>query len=109
LKDSSNVTVYSTDYGMNLNNLAGEKSDVRIQHASIVSGNLALIEGNNQTKSKQLLKKKKMRPISGDKIIQQNKNNVVEDKKLYSNEENNEKKLIQKSDKSSYLLIDIKY
>jgi hypothetical protein len=90
---------------MNLNNLAGEKSDVRIQHASIVSGNLALVEGNNQTKSKQLLKKKKMRPISGDKNNQQNKNNDVEDKKANSNEENNEKK----HDKSIYLLINIKF
>ncbi len=81
---------------MNLNNLAGEKSEVRIQHASIASGNLALIESaKNGNKNKQLLKKKKIRPHP-ENI---NKNQNVE-KKPNTNEEN-EKKGLQKSDKSN--------
>ena len=89
---------------MNLNNLAGEKSDVRIQHASIASGNLALIENNNQNKKKQMLKKKKIRPHSeNNNITQQTNNNGINvaEKKQTQNDEVNEKKSIHKLDKSN--------
>lgn len=94
---------------MNLNNLAGEKSDVRIQHASIVSGNLALVDSNNNNKSKQLLKKKKIRPHIENKTNDQpSSNNAINaseknEKKQIQNEETHDKKGIQKSDKSNYL------
>jgi len=35
---------------MNKNNLALEKADVKIQHASIVSGNLSLVDNNPNNK-----------------------------------------------------------
>ncbi len=98
MKDGSHITVYSTDYGMNLNNLAGEKSDVRIQHASIASGNLALLENNNQNKKKQLLKKKKIRPHSENKSNISSINNNSE-KRGNQNEEI-DKKVNQKIEKS---------
>ncbi len=89
---------------MNLNNLAGEKSDVRIQHASIVSGNLALVESNNTNKSKKLLKKKKIRSHSENKTNNQASiNNAAEKKQVIVNDESNDKKSVQKSDKSNYL------
>ena len=90
---------------MNLNNLAGEKSDVRIQHASIASGNLSLIE-NNKNPMKQLLKKKKIRPHSENKTINNTStsNPTSSDKKLNQIEES-EKKSNGKSDKSNYIFI----
>lgn len=56
-------------------NLAGEKSDVKIQHASIASGNLSLITSSHKKKS--ILGKKKNRPESTnaqDKVKTENNN-----------------------------------
>lgn len=59
LKDESNITVYSIEYGMANTTLAGEKSDVKINHASIASGNLSLMA--NLGKKKSILGKKTLR------------------------------------------------
>jgi len=97
-----------------MNNLAGEKSEVRIQHASIASGNLSLIDSvNNQNKNKNFLKKKKLRPNNEAKNNGNNeaKNNGNNNKQVKSNNnsgekthqqhfENSEKKALHKSDKS---------
>lgn len=53
---------------MNLTNLAGEKADVKIQHASIAAGNLSLTTENKHNGPKVILGKKKNRSD------QQNKN-----------------------------------
>ncbi len=92
MKDGSYITVYSIDYGMNLTNLAGEKSDVKIQHASIASGNLALVADNGKNFS--TLGKKKNRPENT------NQSHAAAEKKQQSEDKDAEKKDVTKSDKS---------
>ena len=70
-------------------NLAGEKSDVKIGHASIASGNLSMMFPSNK---KTILGKKRSRP-NGEK---QN-NSVIPDKKPVV-----EDKELPKSDKSNF-------
>ena len=59
---------------MALTTLAGEKSDVKIQHASIASGNLSLI--NESSTKKKILGKKKSRTSE-----EKQENTVSEEKK----------------------------
>lgn len=73
---------------MALTTLAGEKSDVKIQHASIASGNLSLITESSKKKS---LGKKKNRPVE-----EKGENAIVVEKKP-ENKENN-----IKSEKSNF-------
>ena len=69
-------------------NLAGEKSDVKIHHASIASGNLSLMSQPSRMKSS--LGKKKSRHN------EEKKNETTTEKKP-----NNEDQELNKSDKSN--------
>ena len=82
---------------MNLTNLAGEKSEVRIQHASIASGNLSLVGEDNKHPVKKILGKKVLRPEESNTA-------QSEKKKIHSTEDSDKKDLVN-LDKSNYLCI----
>jgi hypothetical protein len=102
LKDDCNITVYSIDYGMANTTLAGDKSDVKINHASIASGNLSLMAQIGKKKS--ILGKKTLRkPEEKEKEREKEKENISlpNEKKSHSNQDN-----INKAEKSNLIFFD---